>query len=73
VRLLETEQARRGATPLPFVLRDELASSLADFDRRAAALESELDYSVVPIKKLATVQLLTALYAMNYLQRGPAR
>jgi len=73
VRLLEAEQARRGRTSLPAVLRDELAASTADFDRRAAALESELDYSVVPIKKLATVQLLTALYAMDHLQRAPAR
>jgi hypothetical protein len=72
VRLLETERARRGAS-LPPVLRDELAASLADFDQRAAALESELHYSVVPIRRLATVQLLTALYAMDHLQRAPAR
>jgi hypothetical protein len=68
VRLLETERDRTGAR-FPAVLQRELDASLADFDRRAAALERELHYSIVPIRKLATVQLLTALYALDDVQR----
>jgi hypothetical protein len=68
VRLLETEKAARGAD-FPAALQRELTNAAADFDRRAAELEGELHYSVVPIKKLATVQLLTALYTMDYIQR----
>jgi hypothetical protein len=68
VRMLEVDKARVGVR-WPPALQNVLNQSLADFDRRAAAVERELQYAVVPIKKLATVQLLTALYAMDYVQR----
>lgn len=67
VRLLETEKAKTGAG-FPADLQRELDDALSDFDRRAAELEGELHYSVVPIKNLATIQLLTALYTMDYIQ-----
>lgn len=67
VRLLETEKARAGAA-FPARLQGQLDAALADFNRRAARLEGELHYTVVPIKKLATVQLLTALDTLDYLQ-----
>ena len=68
VRLLEWEQARTGDR-FPAALRTELDHARQEFDRRAAAVERDLTYTVVPIKKLATVQLLTALYAMDHVQR----
>jgi hypothetical protein len=68
VRMLEAEQAQTGDR-FPAALQKDLDESLADFDRRAAEMESELHYSIVPIRKLATVQLLTALYTMDYVQR----
>jgi hypothetical protein len=68
VRLLETERSRTGDR-FPGALQKELAASLADFERRAGELESELHYTIVPIKTLATVQLLTALYAMDHVQK----
>jgi hypothetical protein len=68
LRLLEAEQAQRPG-PLPAALRTELASALTNFERRAADAEAALTYSVVPIKKLATVQLLTALYTLDHVQK----
>ncbi len=68
VRLLEAERSKVGAH-LPAVLQRELDDSLHVFATRAAQMERELHYSVVPIKKLATVQLLTAFYTMDYIQR----
>jgi hypothetical protein len=68
VRALEYQQARSGER-FPAVLARALDESRAEFDRRAAAVEADLHYSVVPIKKLATVQLLTALHGMDYVQR----
>lgn len=67
VRLLETERARTGPR-FPRELQQELDASLSGFEGRAAALEAELHYSVVPIRKLAEVQLLTALHAMDHVQ-----
>lgn len=67
VRLLEAERTRRGPR-FPQALQRELDRSRSAFERRAAALEAELHYSVVPIKTLATVQLLTALYALDHVQ-----
>jgi hypothetical protein len=43
--------------------------TLAEFERSSGEAEREFSYTVVPIKKLASVQLLTALYAMDYVQR----
>jgi hypothetical protein len=71
VRLLEAEKAQAGER-FPAALQKQLDEALADFERRAAALEGELHYTIVPIKKLATVQLLTALYAMDYVQHAGA-
>lgn len=74
VRLLEAEKAQAGEH-FPAALQKQLDEALADFDRRATALEGELHYTIIPIKRLATVQLLTALYTMDYVQHGagPAR
>jgi hypothetical protein len=68
IRLLEHEKARVGAK-FPAALQKILDENIAEFDQRAAEAESALSYKVTPIKKLASVQLLTALYAMDYVQR----
>lgn len=68
VRLLEYEQERAGAR-FPPALGEALAEARAEFDRRAATVERDLHYTVVPIRKLASVQLLTALHAMDYVQQ----
>jgi hypothetical protein len=70
VRLLEHEKAEAGET-FPHRLQEILDDSLAIFEKRAAEVEAELDYTVVPIKKLASVQLLTALCAMDHVQQSP--
>ena len=69
VRMLETEKAAVGESVPGGAPEGTLDESLADFDRRAGELEAELHYTIVPIKKLATVQLLTAFYAMDYVQK----
>ena len=48
-----------------------LDESLAEFARQAAEAETNLDYHVVPIRKLASIQLATALWAMDYVQTSP--
>jgi hypothetical protein len=48
-----------------------LDESLAHFKKNAAVVEADLDYSVVPIKTLASVQLVTALHAMDHVQNSP--
>jgi hypothetical protein len=68
VRLLENEKAQVGEK-FPSELQKILDESMAEFDKKAAEAESVLSYTVIPIKKLASVQLLTALYAMDYVQR----
>jgi hypothetical protein len=70
VRLLEHEKAAAGEE-FPMRLQRILDESLAVFSEKAAEVEAELDYTVVPIKKLASVQLVTALYAMDHVQRSP--
>jgi hypothetical protein len=68
VRLLEHEKAeRRGEFPRQ--LQEVLNASLEMFEKSAAEAEGDLDYTVVPIKKLASVQLVTALRAMDYVQQ----
>jgi hypothetical protein len=52
-------------------MQEILDDSLAVFEATAAEVEAELDYTVVPIKKLASVQLVTALYAMDHVQHSP--
>ncbi len=68
VRLLEDEKARTG-DKFPAALQKALEAALKEFDVLAAEAEEELDYKIIPIKKLASVQLLTALYAMDHIQR----
>jgi len=70
VRMLEHEKAEAG-NGFPQRLQEILAESLAMFDATAADVEADLDYTVVPIKKLASVQLITALYAMDHVQHSP--
>jgi hypothetical protein len=70
LRLLEHERAEVGDA-FPQRMRRMLDASLAMFEKSAAEVEGDLDYSVVPIKKLASVQLLTALHAMDYVQHHP--
>ena len=67
VRLLEHEKAERGEA-FPEPLQNVLDESLDFFETKAAEVEAELDYTVVPIKKLASVQLVTALHTMDYVQ-----
>jgi hypothetical protein len=68
VRLLEYEKAQVGEKFLSELQRI-LDESLGEFEKKAAEAESAFNYTVIPIKKLASVQLLTALYAMDYVQR----
>lgn len=70
IRLLEYEKAEVG-DKFPLQLQKILDKSLEEFNKKAIEVEKELNYTVVPIKKLASVQLLTALYAMDYVQRNP--
>jgi hypothetical protein len=70
VRLLEHEKAGRGED-FPESLQDVLDEGLEFFETKAAEVEKELDYTVVPIKNLASVQLVTALHAMDYVQNHP--
>jgi hypothetical protein len=69
VRLLEHEKAEVGEG-FPQRLQEILDTSLTTFEEKAAEVEADLDYAVVPIKKVASVQLVTALYAMDYVQHS---
>ena len=69
VRLLEHEKTAVGEQ-FPPQLQEILDDSLAVFEAKAAEVEAELDYTVVPIAKLASVQLVTALHAMDHVQRS---
>jgi hypothetical protein len=69
VRLLEHEKSE--VEDFPGRLQEILDESLAMFEEKAAEVESDLDYTVVPIKKLASIQLVTALHTMDYVQRTP--
>jgi hypothetical protein len=70
VRLLEYEQSEVG-DEFPERLQEILDEGLAMFETKAAEVEADLDYTVVPIRKLASVQLITALHAMDYVQHHP--
>ncbi|MGB6864920.1 MAG: M14 family zinc carboxypeptidase [Candidatus Aminicenantaceae bacterium] len=70
LRLLEYEKDQVGPK-FPVQLQEILERSIEEFDEKAKDAESELDYTVIPIKKLASIQLMTALYAMDYVQRNP--
>lgn len=69
-RLLEYEKAQVG-DKFPPRLQEILDKSLQEFNGKTKDAENELDYTVIPIKKLASIQLLTAFYAMDYVQRNP--
>jgi hypothetical protein len=69
VRLLEHEKAAAGEE-FPQRLQEILDESLATFEGKAEEIETNLDYTVVPIKNLASVQLVTALYAMDHVQQS---
>ncbi|MGC4107117.1 MAG: M14 family zinc carboxypeptidase [Thermomicrobiales bacterium] len=58
VRMLEGEVAIGNSTP---TIRKHLAESLAAFNTWADQLESELNYRVVPIRKLVAIHLGAAL------------
>ena len=67
--LLEHEKFAVG-DEFPQRLQEILDESLAIFDEKAAEVEADLDSTVVPIKKLASVQLSTSLHAMDHVQRS---
>jgi hypothetical protein len=70
IRIIEYEKEQVGQK-FPSELQEILERSLAEFNKRAQEVEGELDYTVIPIKKLASIQLMTAFYAMDYVQRNP--
>jgi len=63
VRMLDAQIAATGASPALSAARQAATSA---FDERSAALEAELAYEVIPIKKLVSVQLGSALLAADY-------
>jgi hypothetical protein len=63
IRMLDAQIAATGESPSLSSARE---AAKADFDARSAALEAELDYTVVPIQKLVRVQLGSALLAADY-------
>jgi hypothetical protein len=63
VRMLDAQIAATGESPTLCSTRE---TAKAAFDARSAALEAELDYTVVPIQKLVRVQLGSALLAADY-------
>jgi hypothetical protein len=66
VRMLEAQIADTGDSP---ALASALAAATALFEQRSSALETDLDYSVIPIQKLVRVQLGSALVAAEYAAR----
>ncbi|MFQ6100268.1 MAG: M14 family zinc carboxypeptidase [Anaerolineae bacterium] len=63
VRMLDAQIAATGESPSLSSAREAAKES---FEARAADLEAELDYTVVPIQKLVRVQLGSALLAADY-------
>jgi hypothetical protein len=63
VRLLETQLAASGTSP---ALDAALAAARTWFEERGSALEADLNYSVIPIRKLVRVQLGSALVAAEH-------
>ncbi len=63
VRMLDAQIAATGESPSLSSARE---AAKATFEARAADLEAELDYTVVPIQKLVRVQLGSALLAADY-------
>jgi hypothetical protein len=69
VRMLDAQIAATGESP-PLCSARETAK--ATFEARAADLEAELDYTVVPIQKLVRVQLGSALLAADHAAKRQA-
>ncbi len=63
LRMLQAQISKTGATP---VLISAQETTKDAFDKRAAALEAEIDYTVIPIQKLVRVQLGSGLLAAHY-------
>jgi hypothetical protein len=63
VRMLDAQIAATGESPS---LSSACETARAAFDARSAALEAELDYTVVPIQKLVRVQLGSTLLVADY-------
>jgi hypothetical protein len=63
IRMIDTQIAATGESPALAATR---LKAIAAFDQVAAELETELEYSVVPIRKLVGVQLGSALLAADY-------
>ncbi len=63
LRMLLVQISKTGTNP---ALISTLETAREAFDVRAAALEAEIDYSVIPIQKLVRVQLGSGLLAAHY-------
>jgi hypothetical protein len=70
VRMLNAQVAATGESPSLCSARETAKTA---FETRCAALEAELDYTVVPIQELVRVQLGSALLAADYAAGRRAR
>jgi hypothetical protein len=69
VRMLDAQTEATGESPSLASVRETARET---FEERAADLEAELDYTVVPIQKLVRVQLGSALLAADHAARRQA-
>lgn len=67
IRMIEAQIAATGESP---ALLDALQRAVAAFEKINDELDSQLEYSVVPIKKLVGVQLGSALLAAEYVAKN---
>ena len=63
VRMLDAQMMATGESPALASAREAARTA---FEARSAALETELDYTVIPIQKLVRVQLGSALLAADH-------
>jgi len=64
IRMLDTTQtAAIGKSPILATAHETVRTA---FDKRSTELETELDYTVIPIQKLVRVQLGSALLSAGY-------
>jgi hypothetical protein len=63
IRMIEAQTAASGESPTLTATRQR---AIVAFDQLVAELEAEIEYSVVPIRKLVGVQLGSALLAAAY-------
>jgi hypothetical protein len=66
IRMIETQIAATGESPALVATR---LRAITAFDQLAAELETEIEYSIVPIRKLVGVQLGSALLAAAHAAR----